>query len=340
MGNVSFPPIADILVASGIVCDADGMPALLTHAVLASLVVFAVPTAAQTPDKSGSPREINITSDSAPGWLPTESLERDVKGTVDRYFNAIDSGRYREAYAMMNDANKAALPYEQFEQQSSQFHAQAGPLKQRQVLKITWTKDPANAPYRGVYAAIDEAATYQNADRQCGYIIIYQRPTGGDLEVMRAENNFIDNASAAKIARTQSPAELDRIWAALSANCPNFARGTSPRAQTENEPLPEASGSTIGYPSVAAALEALHVRPNVVFTTKDGWVIATDEAAYTVWSFAPPNYPAYPAVVKRQVISEPTGSSIQTSVQCEASKSACDDLVRTFSQMNEAARPK
>ena len=114
------------------------------------------------------------------------------------------------------------IAYDKFEQQRKQFQAQAGPLRHRALLKITWTKDPADAPYPGVYAAIDEAAAFRGVDRQCGYIVIYQGPAGGDLVVMRVENNFIDNATAATIARTQSPAELDRLWATLSANCPNF----------------------------------------------------------------------------------------------------------------------
>ena len=99
-------------------------------------------------------------------------------------------------------------------------------------------------------------------------------------------------------------------------------------------PLPEATETSIEYPSVAAALQALHARPDIVFKTESGWAIATDEAAYTIWSFAPPSYPAYPAMVKRQVVPRGTGSSIVMSVHCEASKAACDDLVRTFSQMS------
>ena len=110
--------------------------------------------------------------------------------------------------------------------------------------------------------------------------------------------------------------------------------------QSNQAPLPESSGSAIEYPTVAAALRALHARRGVVFTTENGWTIATDEAAYTIWSFAPPSYPAYPAVVKRQVIPKGTGSSIVMSVECEAAKAACDDLVRTFSQMNGFDLPK
>ena len=104
--------------------------------------------------------------------------------------------------------------------------------------------------------------------------------------------------------------------------------------QSDPAPLPEATATSIEYPSVAAALQALHARPDVAFTTESGWTIATDEAAYTIWSFAPPSYPAYPAMVKRQASPQGTGSSIVLSVHCEASKAACDDLVRTFSQMN------
>jgi hypothetical protein len=109
---------------------------------------------------------------------------------------------------------------------------------------------------------------------------------------------------------------------------------------TDQAPLPEAAGPTIEYPSVAAALKALHVKAGVVFTTENGWTIATDEAAYTIWSFAPPTYPAYPAVVKRQAIARGSGSEIAMDVQCEASKEVCDDLVRTFVQMNRFGVPK
>lgn len=104
-------------------------------------------------------------------------------------------------------------------------------------------------------------------------------------------------------------------------------------AQAPQAPLPE-TPANIGYDTVAAALTGLRSRPGVVFTTEDGWLIATDEAAYSIWSFAPQGYPAYPAVVKRQAIPKGTGSVMAMSVVCEASKSACDDLVRTFSQMN------
>lgn len=99
------------------------------------------------------------------------------------------------------------------------------------------------------------------------------------------------------------------------------------------KPLPEVSGKVMEYPSVTAALQALHARPDVLFSTESGWTIATDEAHYTIWSFAPRGYPAYPAVAKRYVVPQKSGSIVKMNVYCEASKDACDDLVRTFSRM-------
>jgi hypothetical protein len=99
-------------------------------------------------------------------------------------------------------------------------------------------------------------------------------------------------------------------------------------------PLPEAAESAIGYETVAAALTGLRSQPGVVFSTENGWLIATDEAAYTIWSFAPQGYPAYPAVVMRKVVAQGAGSVIHMNVLCEASKEDCDDLVRTFADLN------
>jgi len=110
--------------------------------------------------------------------------------------------------------------------------------------------------------------------------------------------------------------------------------------QPEPPPLPETSHSSVGYDTVAAALVDLRSQPNVVFTTENGWLIATDEAAYTIWSFAPRGYPAFPAVVKRQVVPQATGSIMRMSVLCEASKEACDNLVRTFAEMNGMPLPQ
>ncbi len=105
-------------------------------------------------------------------------------------------------------------------------------------------------------------------------------------------------------------------------------------------PLRESDQRTIEYRSVAAAAQALAARDGIEWRQENGWTIAIDEGALAVWSFSPPGYPAYPAVVKRQVIDMGSGSSIEMNVPCEASKEDCDALVRTFAEMNGLPLPE
>ena len=70
--------------------------------------------------------------------------------------------------------------------------------------------------------AIDLMGQFANVDRDCGFMVLYQPPTGSDFTVMRRENNYIDNATARDIEEKQSKSELAKIWAQLSRNCPSY----------------------------------------------------------------------------------------------------------------------
>jgi len=101
-------------------------------------------------------------------------------------------------------------------------------------------------------------------------------------------------------------------------------------------PLPETKSSDIGFRTVAEALASLRARQDLTVSTVRDWTIIVDDTHKAVWSFAPPSYPAYPAVVKRAVRARPEGGSeIHMSVLCEATKEACDNLVREFNTMNK-----
>jgi hypothetical protein len=96
--------------------------------------------------------------------------------------------------------------------------------------------------------------------------------------------------------------------------------------------------STIGYPSVAAALEDLHSKPDVQFRDDRGWTIAEDASHYTFWSFPPAGDPAYPAAVQRVIVQEEGGINLKMNVLCESTQSACDKLVQDFEALNERMR--
>lgn len=98
-------------------------------------------------------------------------------------------------------------------------------------------------------------------------------------------------------------------------------------------PLPEQPKS-FDYPSVAVARENLSSRRDVTISNQAGWTIVEDASSSILWSFAPRSDPSYPSVVKRQVVTEDRHVVVRMNVLCEASKAACDNLVRQFNDLN------
>jgi hypothetical protein len=82
--------------------------------------------------------------------------------------------------------------------------------------------------------------------------------------------------------------------------------------------------SDIPYSSLEEATAALKAKKGVTFRTQDGWVVAEDLDAFTVWLLTPPNHPAYPSVVKRTIVNGADGASMQTRIRCFASQETCD----------------
>lgn len=282
-----------------------------------------------------TPRVVNVTSDSVPGWLPSEELEEQAKRTALDFMTDMDGGKYAEAYVFLADIDRKNQTLSDFSERIRQFNARAGAVLERRIVTVTWTKDSAKAPFPGIYAAIDLVSRFANIDRHCGYVVLYQAQSGHSFQVMREENNFLDNTTAAGIAKQSSSLAVEKAWAELSAHCPGYRMHMGPdRQPTQSGPLPEAPNSQIGYSSVEAALAALHSKAGVVLTNQGGWTIAEDAATQTIWSFPPSGHPAYPAAVKRQVVNRADGTYIDMAVHCGASKTACDDLVRSFEQLN------
>ena len=108
-------------------------------------------------------------------------------------------------------------------------------------------------------------------------------------------------------------------------------------ANAQLPPLPE-TASHIEYPSVPEALAALRAKPGVEISTQNGWTIVTEPARHVLWSFAPSGHPAYPAVVKRDIVEQDGKIAVRMGVKCGATKEACDALVREFIGLNEKMR--
>jgi hypothetical protein len=95
---------------------------------------------------------------------------------------------------------------------------------------------------------------------------------------------------------------------------------------------------SIGYPSVGAALKALSARSDVSVSVQNGWTIFKEKDGLTLWTFAPSDHPAYPAVAKR-IASEKNGAwSMTTDLLCEAEKAPCEKLAADYNALDEQMR--
>ena len=99
-----------------------------------------------------------------------------------------------------------------------------------------------------------------------------------------------------------------------------------------------ATARGIGYPTVAAALEALRARSDVKITVQGGWTIVSDPNSNTLWSFTPSGHPAHPAAVKRSTVQKDGSVFIEMSALCQAEKAACDKLIEEFQALNDKIR--
>jgi hypothetical protein len=130
-----------------------------------------------------------------------------------------------------------------------------------------------------------------------------------------------------------------QVLALLLAGAVGIAHAASALAPATQAPsaAPAASDAGFGYPTVAAALAALHADPGVLWKEQDGWTLALDKAHQTIWSFTPPGQPAYPAAIKRVFVKRETGTAIEMKVLCQAPRPACDAMVRKFAERTQAA---
>jgi hypothetical protein len=113
----------------------------------------------------------------------------------------------------------------------------------------------------------------------------------------------------------------------------NFKVQQSPAREN---PTQEPS-SEIEYKTVAEALAELRQKEGVKVSVSQGWTIITDDQAsiMTMWSFAPKDHPAYPAVAKRVFYEEQDSWYVEMSILCEANQEACDAFDQDFVKLNE-----
>jgi hypothetical protein len=126
-----------------------------------------------------------------------------------------------------------------------------------------------------------------------------------------------------------------RILASLAIAAISFSAWAQPATDSNAAGAP---ASAIEYKSVSQALAALEAEDgkSTVVTHPEGWVVVNEPAAAAQWSFTPPGYYAYPAVVRRIIRRGPNKAvSVETSSLCEAPAESCARLLKEFASMND-----
>ncbi len=167
-------------------------------------------------------QQVYVTNDSKPGWTPSQDQIQAVQKVVRDYLAAQDHDRYAGAFNLMTPSYRNARPLSQLSDEVREFNVLAGRVQQRQILRVTWTKDPADPPTPGVYAFVDLKSRFADVDRHCGSIVLYQEPSGGDFLVLHERSYFIDNSDASEIAHKLSDGGLKAAWAKVSSACQNL----------------------------------------------------------------------------------------------------------------------
>ena len=186
---------------------------------------------AQALDQAAPPinaRVVNITNDSAPGWIPSEALEAEAGLVVQNYFKLFDKGDDQALWNLASPGLQSLTTNAKYRSDNKRVRADLGRLKRIAVLQVTWTKDPAAAPAPGIYVAIDVAGQFSKTKRHCGYLVFYKVAPADPFRLARIENNFMTDATAKKIAAGKSSAEVTRLWSVVSANCPNYQPPAEP----------------------------------------------------------------------------------------------------------------
>lgn len=124
---------------------------------------------------------------------------------------------------MFEEGLKRQLPLAQFQVDQERFGKLAGVPTGKRILTINWTKGSPDQPMPGIYVAIDVTYRYQRAQRHCGFVILHAVGENAPFTIQRTEMAYIDDASAARIAKVDSPEKIERLWREMAAYCPNYS---------------------------------------------------------------------------------------------------------------------
>ncbi|MFK0300147.1 DUF4019 domain-containing protein [Brevundimonas sp. NPDC090276] len=119
----------------------------------------------------------------------TAALNPRLTALSDSYFDALDKGRFAEAFAMVDEKMTGGATLENWTARVLAQRETIGATTERQIGRLTWYSNPSGAP-AGHYGAVDYVASHALQD-ECGYLIWYRPTPDAHLRLIRQEATFL-----------------------------------------------------------------------------------------------------------------------------------------------------
>jgi hypothetical protein len=138
------------------------------------------------------------------------------------YWTTINAQHYDAAYAMYSAPAQAIVSHDAFLAHEQHVVSTHGANIERRVMRTTVYDNPQGMP-PGIYVAFDYIGRFATTDRNCGYLILHQTTPSAPFRMVRSEQAFMDNATAATVR--QQGRSADEEWAQMASNlCPGWQR--------------------------------------------------------------------------------------------------------------------
>jgi hypothetical protein len=149
------------------------------------------------------------------GWEPGPADMKAILDLTGRYFEARDSGRYRDAWNLLTPSMQEMIPFPQWQSDHKPFNDRAGGGLRREPVKVSWYDNPANAQVAGIFAAVDFVGKADKLRIICGYLV-WLRQADGSWRLMREEEGSIEDGPGV----TLTPEQLAQNKAAIGCREP------------------------------------------------------------------------------------------------------------------------
>ncbi|HET7845693.1 MAG TPA: DUF4019 domain-containing protein [Xanthomonadales bacterium] len=290
-------------------------------------------------------------------YQPTEAESQEVATLTAKYFALVDDMKYDETYAMLAPSLTAQVSAGEWSTLQRDARAERGAPRERVQRLLSWEADPDGVP-AGLYVAVDLDSVHAEAKHMSEYVVWYRAPGSKAFRLLRHETTemrgIAEGAGGPSPHAGVAPKDEKDIFAAREtapAATPTPAATSafahpSPHA-AQPGPLPPVAPPTlfaseaepIGFKTVAEARAALAKRDGASATTDEfGWTVVSEDRTQALWSFVPGKHPAFPAVVRRQLVERDGTIFIEMETLCEAKQAACDALEREFEALNARAK--